>query len=53
MVLVNFLNDTEMKGPTTAETWEAAYEVAFHAMGVPKGHRLAQYVIHVYPDVAQ
>ena len=52
LVLVNFLNDSEMKGPTTVETWEAAYEVAFHAMGLPKGHRLARYVVHVYPDVA-
>ncbi len=34
LVLVNFLNDADMKGPTTAEVWQAAYEVAFHVMGL-------------------
>jgi hypothetical protein len=52
LVLVNFLNDAEMEGPTSPEVWEAAYEVAFHAMGLPKGHRLARYIVHIYPDVA-
>lgn len=52
LVLVNFLNDPDMKGPTTPEAWEAAYEVAFHVMGLPKRHVLAQYVIEVFPDVS-
>jgi hypothetical protein len=52
LVLVNFLNDLDMKGPTTPEAWEAAYEVAFHVMGLPKRHVLAQYVIEVFPDVS-
>jgi hypothetical protein len=51
LVLVNFLSDTEMHGPTSVETWEAAYDVAFHAMGLPKSHRLSRYLVHVYPEV--
>jgi len=52
LVLVNFLNDAEMGGPTTSEAWDAAYEVAFHVMGLPRRHKLSRYVIEVYPDVA-
>jgi hypothetical protein len=52
LVLVNFLNDTEMGGPTTPETWLAAYEVAFHVMGLPRRHGLSPYIIEVFPDVA-
>lgn len=51
LVLVNFLNDPDMKGPTTPEAWEAAYEVAFHVMGLPKRHPMAQYMFEVFPDV--
>jgi hypothetical protein len=51
LVLVNFLNDSEMNGPTSEEVWRAAYHVAFHAMGLPKRHRLSSYIIEVFPDV--
>lgn len=51
LVLVNFLNDADMKGPTTPEAWEAAYEVAFHVMGLPKRHPMAQYIFEVFPDI--
>jgi hypothetical protein len=52
LVLVNFLNDQEMNGPTTQEAWEAAYQVAFHVMGLPKRHALSRYILHVFPDVS-
>lgn len=51
LVLVNFLNDAEMGGPSTPETWEAAYQVAYHAMGLGKRHALSKYVIEVFPTV--
>lgn len=51
LVLVNFLGDSEMTGPQSAEAWEAAYAVMHHAMGLPRRHRLAAHIIHVYPDV--
>lgn len=51
LVLVNFLNDKEMAGPTSAAEWMAAYHVALHALGLSPRHRLARYVIEVFPDV--
>jgi hypothetical protein len=53
LVLVNFVGDDAMKGPTTAAEWEAAYQVAWHVLGVSKRHALSKYIIHVYPDVAR
>ena len=52
LVLVNFLNDKEMVGPTSAAEWMAAYHVALHALGLGPRHRLARYVIDVFPDVS-
>jgi hypothetical protein len=51
LVFVNFLGDTEMRGPTTKEAWEAAYQIAFHVMGLPRNHPLSPFMIHVYPAV--
>lgn len=51
LVLVNFLNDAEMEGPKSPEVWHAAYQVAFHVMGLGKRHSLARYIIEVFPDV--
>jgi hypothetical protein len=53
LVLVNFLNDPDMKdAPTSAEVWRAAYQVAFHVMGLGSRHKLSPYIIEVFPDVA-
>jgi hypothetical protein len=52
LVFVNFLGDKEMGGPTTPQTWEAAYQVAFHVMGLRRDHALSAFVVHVYPDVS-
>jgi len=51
LVLVNFLDDKEMGGPKSSETWEAAYEVAFHVMGLSRKHPLSPFIIHLYPSV--
>lgn len=53
LVHVNFLNDHEMAGLGTREVWEAAYQIAFHVLGLGRRHALARYVLHVYPDVTQ
>ena len=52
LVLVNFVGDKEVGGPSTRNEWEAAYTVAHYAMGLPSNHRLSRYIIHLYPDVA-
>ncbi len=51
LVLVNFLGDADMKGPTNRAEWEAAYAVALYVLGLEKRNPLAKYIIHVYPDV--
>jgi hypothetical protein len=52
LVLANFVGDREMKGPATAEAWEAAYQVAEHVMGLPRRHKLSPWIVHVCPDVS-
>lgn len=51
LVLVNFIGDADMSGPDTSEAWEAAYDVAFSVMGLPRRHALSRYVHEVYPNV--
>ncbi|MBF9034027.1 hypothetical protein HKCCE2091_07230 [Rhodobacterales bacterium HKCCE2091] len=53
LVFVSFLNDADMKGPERAETWNAAFAVADHALGLPAGHRLAKHIHHVHPDIRE
>lgn len=53
LVLVNFVGDADMRGPTTEEGWDAAYTVAFHVMGLRRGHPLNRYILHVYPTVQE
>jgi hypothetical protein len=52
LVLVNFVGDGEMEGPTTPDAWRAAYQVAYHVMGLPKRHALSPFIVDVYPEVA-
>ncbi len=52
MVFVGFLDDEEMAGPTCAEAWEAAYQVAGYALGLGNRHALSRFIIHAYPSVA-
>jgi hypothetical protein len=51
LVLVNFVGDNDIGGRTSKEAWEAAYQVAFHVMGLRADHPLAPFMIHVYPTV--
>ena len=51
LVLVDFVGDAEMAGPSLPETWDAAYQVAWHVMGLPRRHALTPHILHVRPDV--
>jgi hypothetical protein len=51
LVLVNFVGDRDMNGPTGEEAWRAAYDVVWHVMGLPKRHGLSPYIIEVFPPV--
>jgi len=50
LVLVNFVDDEERKGPSSQAEWRTAYQVVWHVLGVSKQHKLARYIIEVYPD---
>ncbi|EGF93318.1 hypothetical protein ABI_17580 [Asticcacaulis biprosthecium C19] len=51
LLLVGFVNDADMKGPTVAAKWETAYRVAEAGLGIAAGHKLSPYIHHIYPDV--
>lgn len=51
LVFVSFLNDDDIGGPTSAETWHAAFAGADYALGLPSRNRLAAHVFHLTPDV--
>lgn len=51
LLLVDFVNDADMGGPTRAAEWRAAYRAADYVLGLPREHRLSRYVVHVCPDV--
>ena len=51
LIFASFLHDVDMGGPRTPETWQAAFTVAEHALGLPTRHALTPYVHHVWPDI--
>jgi hypothetical protein len=51
LVLINFVGDNEMSGPTSQAEWKAAYQIVWFVLGLPKSHKLSRYVIEIYPDI--
>jgi hypothetical protein len=52
LIFVDFLGDADMKGPVSAATWEAAFQTADFALGLPKRHKFNRFIHHVFPDVS-
>jgi hypothetical protein len=52
LVLINFVGDDDMSGPRSEREWNAAYQVVWHVLGVPKQHKLAPFIIEIFPDVS-
>jgi hypothetical protein len=50
LVYVYFLNDAEMKGPTTFYEWEGAIKLLNSRLGIGR-HRLQKFITNVYIDV--
>ncbi|GAB5463045.1 hypothetical protein [Hoeflea alexandrii] len=50
LLLVGFLNDHDVKGPSSAEDWRAAYRMMDYALGLPRQHALSPNILHVFPD---
>ena len=53
LVMLYFLNDRQMGGPSTATGWQIAIEKEERALGIPKPHQLSDYVIPVFLDVGE
>ncbi len=51
LLFVDFIADADRRGPASAETWTAAYQVADHALGLPGAHALRGAIAHLHPDV--
>lgn len=51
LLFVSFLNDSDMGGPSSSETWEAAFAGADYTLGLRARHKLSRHVHHVAPDV--
>ena len=52
LILVDFVGDAEMQGPSSPQEWEAAYKVVWHALGIEARNPLSKYIVHVYPSVS-
>jgi hypothetical protein len=50
LVFVYFINDPEMKGPTTAYEWEGAMKLLHSCLGIGR-HKLQNYVTDVFIDL--
>ena len=53
LVMLYFLNDKEMGGPSTVAEWQAAIEKEERALGIPENHKLSKYVIPAFLDVGE
>jgi hypothetical protein len=53
LILLNFIGDSDMKGPQSSKEWEAAYLLAYHVMGIHADTSLMRYVLHLYPAVSE
>ena len=51
LVLINFIGDSKMRGPSSEAEWRAAYKVVWHVLGIPENHKLSADVIEIFPDV--
>jgi len=51
LVFVYFVGDGEVAGPKSQGEWEAALQVMYGALGLPKRHALSSRVVDVFLDV--
>ncbi len=52
LVFLDFFNDTEMNGPTHPGEWHGAVALLESHLGLPRRHKLSNYVAHVCVDVS-
>ncbi|MGB1214097.1 MAG: hypothetical protein ACPG4X_12075 [Pikeienuella sp.] len=52
LLFVSFLNDMEMRGPSSADEWRQAFAEADAFLGIEQPHALSAHIHHVFPDVS-
>lgn len=52
LLLIDFVGDSDVSGPSSSEAWDAAYSMANYVLGLPKRHALSRYIVHLRPTVA-
>lgn len=54
LLFISFLGDDTpgIDGPLNSETWDAAFQLADYALGIPSRHRLSPFMHHLHPKVA-
>lgn len=51
LLFVSFINDSEMCGPSSSESWDACYQILEAALGLKPDHALSRNIHHVIIDV--
>jgi hypothetical protein len=51
LVLVNFVGDEDMGGPSGEDVWRGAYEVVWHIMGLRSRDPMSKHILEVFPKV--
>lgn len=52
LVFLYFLNDSEMKGPTSVEEWQGAIKLVEICLGLPQRHKLSEYILKIYLNIS-
>ncbi|MBK9925531.1 MAG: hypothetical protein IPP66_09595 [Anaerolineales bacterium] len=52
LIFLYFINDTEMKGPTSKAEWQTSIHELGNYLGLPVQHKLSKYILHVYLDIS-
>ena len=53
LVLLYFINDEEMNGPSSQVEWEGAIKLLESFLGIRQSHSLSEYILHVFLDVVE
>lgn len=52
LIFLYFLNDSEMKGPTSVEEWQGAIKLVEICLGLPQRHKLSEYILKLYLNIS-
>lgn len=53
LLLIYFINDKEMDGPSAQFEWQGAIKLLESFLGIPQRHKFSKYVLHMFVDVKE